>query len=59
MLHLELIWGISCGSAGKENVCNAEDLGFISGLGRSPGDPLEKGKATLPTPVFWPGEFHG
>ena len=20
--------------------------------------PLEKGKATLPTPVFWPGEFH-
>ena len=21
------------------------------------GDPLEKGK--LPTPVFWPGEFHG
>ena len=22
-------------------------------------DPLEKGKATLPTPVFWPGEFYG
>ena len=22
------------------------------------GDPLEKGKV-LPTPVFWPGEFHG
>ena len=21
--------------------------------------PLEKGKATLPTPVSWPGEFHG
>ena len=21
-------------------------------------DPLEKGKA-IPTPVFWPGEFHG
>ena len=21
-------------------------------------DPLEKGKARLPTPVFWPGEFH-
>ena len=21
-------------------------------------DPLEKGTAT-PTPVFWPGEFHG
>ena len=23
------------------------------------GDPLEKGKATHSTPVFWPGEFHG
>ena len=22
-------------------------------------DSLEKGKARLPTPVFWPGEFHG
>ena len=22
-------------------------------------DPPEEGKATLPTPVFWPGEFHG
>ena len=22
-------------------------------------DPLEKGKAKLPTPVFWPEEFHG
>ena len=22
-------------------------------------DPLEKGTATQPTPVFWPGEFHG
>ena len=29
------------------------DLGSIPGLGRSPG----KGKR-LPTPVFWPGEFH-
>ena len=22
-------------------------------------DPLEKGKATLPSPVFWPREFRG
>ena len=28
----------SCGSAGKESVCNAEDLGLILGLGRSPGE---------------------
>ena len=27
-----------CGSAGKESACNAEDLGSISGLGRSPGE---------------------
>ena len=26
-----------CGSAGKEFTCNVEDLGSISGLGRSPG----------------------
>ena len=25
------------GSAGKESTCNAEDLGLIPGLGRSPG----------------------
>ena len=42
-----------CGSAGKESTCNVGDLGSIPGL----GDPPEKGK--LPTPVFWPGEFHG
>ena len=37
--------------AGKESTCNVEDLGSIPGLGRSPG--------RLPTPGFWPGEFHG
>ena len=26
------------GSNGKESACNAEDLGSISGLGRSPGE---------------------
>ena len=30
--------GLSCGSAGKESVCNAGDLGLIPGLGRSPGE---------------------
>ena len=30
------------------------DLGSIPGLGRSPGEGV-----WLPTPVFWPGEFHG
>ena len=45
--------GFPCGSAGKESACNAGDLGSIPGLVQS----LEKGR--LPTPVFWPGEFHG
>ena len=27
-----------CGSAAKESTCNAEDLGLIPGLGRSPGE---------------------
>ena len=30
--------GFSCGSAGKESVCNAGDMGSIPGLGRSPGE---------------------
>ena len=30
--------GFACGSAGKESDCNAEDLGLIPGLGRSPGE---------------------
>ena len=28
----------ACGSAGKESICNAGDLGSIPGLGRSPGE---------------------
>ena len=46
--------GFPCGSAGKESACNVGDLGSVPGLGRSPGE----GKR-LPTPLFWPGEFHG
>ena len=38
-----------CGLVGKESACNVGDLGPIPGLGR----------ARLPTPVFWPEEFHG
>ena len=30
--------GFPGGSAGKESACNAEDLGLIPGLGRSPGE---------------------
>ena len=43
--------GFPSGSDGKESACSAGDLGLIPGLGRSPGE-------WLPTPVFFPGEFH-
>ena len=42
------------GWAGKESTCNAGDLGSIPGLGRFPWR-----RERLPTPVFWPGDFHG
>ena len=34
---------------------NAGDPGSVPGLGSSPGE----GNGWLPTPVFWPREFHG
>ena len=40
------------GSNGKESACNAGDLGFIPGSGRSP----EEGNGI---PVFLPGKSHG
>ena len=46
--------GFPGGSDGKESACNAEDLGSILGLGRSPGE----GNGN-PLPVFLPGESHG
>ena len=46
---LPYVQGFLCGSAGKESACNAGDLGLIPELGRE----------RLPTPVFWPREFHG
>ena len=53
-------------SAGKESACTVGDLGLIPGLGRSPREGFSSwvGKILwrrerLPTPVFWPGEFHG
>ena len=36
--RLPSLMGFSCGSAGKESVCNAGDQGPIPGLGRSPGE---------------------
>ena len=33
--------GFPCSSAGKESACNAEDLGSVPGLGRSPREGKE------------------
>ena len=41
--------GFPGGSAGKESVCNAEDLGLTPGLGRSLGE----GKATHFNILAW------
>ena len=38
-----------CGSAGKECTCNEGDFGWKNPWRRE----------RLPSPVFWPGEFHG
>ena len=49
-----LLLVFSCGSSGKESACNVGDLGSMPGLGRFPWR-----REQLPTPLFWPGEFHG
>ena len=46
--------GFPGGSAGNKPSRTVGDLGFIPGLGRFPWR-----REPLPTPVFWPGEFHG
>ena len=48
------LWGFPGGSTCKESTCSVEDLGLIPGLGKIPWRREE-----LPTPLFWPGEFHG
>ena len=46
-------WGFPCGSAGKASVCMRRP-GFDLWIGKIPWR-----RERLPTPVFWPGEFHG
>ena len=50
---LKVSWA-PCVLLGKESACNSGDLGSNPGLGRFPWR-----RERLPTPVFWPGEFHG
>ena len=46
--------GFPGGSDGEESACHAGDQGLIPGWRRFPW-----GREWQPTPVFWPGEFHG
>ena len=39
---------------GKESACNVRDPWFNPWIGKIPWR-----RERLPTPVFWPGEFHG
>ena len=50
--------GFPCGSAGKESARNAGDLGLRPGFDPWVGK-IPWRRQRLPTPVFWPGEFHG
>ena len=52
--YLSLCSIFPCGSAGKESACNTGDMGSITWLGKIPWR-----RERLPTPEFWPGEFHG
>ena len=48
------ILGPPCGSDGKRSTCNAGRPGLDPWAGKMPWR-----REVLPTPVFWPGEFHG
>ena len=52
-LRIKCQMGFLHSSAGKESAHNAGDLGSIP-VGKIPWR-----MEGLPTPVFWPGEFHG
>ena len=47
-------WGFPDSSVDRESAYNSGDPGSIPGSGRSARE-----EKRLPTPVFWPGEFHG
>jgi len=54
VLPTRVFLGFPRDSASKESACNAGDLGSIPGLGKIPWR-----RERLPTPVTWPGVFHG
>ena len=57
-LTLSLTLGFPKSSVGKESACNVGDLGWRPGFDPWVGN-IPWRRERLPTPVFWPGEFHG
>ena len=53
-MYVYKIWGFPGSSVVKNLPANAGEVGFLPGLGRSPGE----GNGIL-TPVFLPGKSHG
>ena len=49
---LQYCWASLVAQLSKESACNAGDLGSIPGK-------IPWRRDRLPTPVFWPREFHG
>ena len=47
----------TCNSADKESACSVEDLG--RSLVKDQVGKIPWRRERLPTPVFWPGQFHG
>ena len=52
--HTPIFLGFPYGSAGKESACNAGGPEFDPWVRKIPWT-----RERLPTPVFWPREFHG
>ena len=53
-LHFTAIFGLPRWLSGKESTCQCRRRGFKPWVGKIPWR-----RERLPTPVFWPGEFHG
>ena len=49
-------FGFPGGTVGKDTPANAGDT---IGVGSVPGSGRSLGQEMQPTPVFWPGKFHG
>ena len=54
MFVLPYLWASLVAQTVKETACHVGDLGFDPWVGKIPWR-----RERLPTPVFWPGEFHG